>query len=59
MQMCFFMDAYGIKMSHVIPRTMFNARLFSITLYTTVILPVMKYIGVHHSVILVAPLCGQ
>ena len=45
MQMCHFMDIFGIKMLHLISRTMFNARMFTITLYTSGILPVLKYVG--------------
>lgn len=59
MQMCLFMDIFGIKMFHLISLTKFNARVFLITLYTSGILPVLKYVGVLHSAILVAPPCGH
>ena len=49
----------GIKMFHLISRTMLNARVFSITLYTAVTLPVLKLVGVLFSAILVVPPCGH
>ena len=59
MQMCLFMDIFGIKMFHLNFLTKFNDRVFLITLYTSGILPVLKFVGVLHSAILVASPCGH